>query len=389
MKAALVNQLVAEELNFLIQHHRSDPNHAPALGSNVEYYIARDEAERRALPLFARDLPPGQYEIDIGEGRGGRDIAVRDLEGTRYVIVYNIGPFKEREREFRELVICALLGVAVVAIGVGYVLSGFLARQLASLAAQVTRLVPGQGFTPLLNARMDRDVAVLAEALDTYQLKILTMLKREQAFTANVSHELRTPLTMIRTSCDLLASEPGLSQKGSDRVGYISQAVGHMREQTEGLLLLAREQDPTDVEPLKVLACVHEVVSPLCPEMARKGLALRIDIEPAATLMASRSAFCLVLANLVRNAVRYTEAGHIRVSMDMSRVVVSDSGIGISPDQMSRIFERNFRGDDAQDGFGIGLDIVRRICEQMGWRVDVTSQPARGSTFILSTQPNS
>lgn len=385
MEAALVDQLLVEELNFLIQHHRSNPEHAPAFGSNVEYYIVRNEADQRALPPYARDLKPGQYEIDIGEGRGDRDIAIRELDGTRYVIVYNIGPYEDREREFRQLVIYSLLGVVALAIALGYVLSGFLTRQLAGLAAQVASLAPDQDYRPLCNDKLDRDVAVLAEALDSYQLKIITMLKREQEFTANVSHELRTPLTMIRTSCDLLATEPALSGKGRDRVGYIRQAVQHMREQTEGLLFLAREQDPTDIEQISLSECVHDIVLPLRSEIARKGLQLQIDIAPTVTLTASRNALHLVLVNLIRNAVRYTDQGHVRVAFESERVIVSDSGVGIAPDRVTHIFERNYRVADTQEGFGIGLDIVRRICEQVGWLVEVTSQPAVGSTFALNT----
>lgn len=383
MEQALVDQLVGEELNFLIQHHRANPGHAPAFGPNVQYYIVRNAEERQALPAFVRDLAPGQYEIDIGEGRGDRDIAIRDLEGLRYVVVYNIGPYEDKEREFRELVIYALLGVGILAILLGYVLSGFLTRQLAGLTAQVSSLTPDQGYTPLCNDKLDRDVAVLAQALDMYQLKIIDMLKREQEFTANVSHEFRTPLTTIRTSCDLLATESGLSAKAGERIGYISQAVDHMREQTEALLFLARERRPDDIEEIDLSECVYDIVSPLRPEIVRKGLALHIDIEPTATLRASRAALQLVLVNLVRNAVRYTEHGYVRVAFDASCFIVSDTGIGIAADHLPRIFERNYRASDTQGGFGIGLNIVSRICAQLGWMVEVASAPAAGSTFTL------
>lgn len=387
MEQALVDQLVGEELNFLIQHYRANPHHAPAFGSNVQYYIVKNDADQQALPSFVRGLQPGQYEIDIGEGRGDRDIAIRDLDGTRFVVVYSIGPYEDREREFRKLVICSLVGVGLLAIVLGYVLSGFLTRQLMRLATQVADLKPGQSYAPLPSEGLDRDVAVLAEALDAYQLRIIGMLKREQEFTANVSHELRTPLTMICTSCDLLVTEPGLSEKGRERIGYIRQAVEHMRGQTEGLLFMAREQDPTDIEQVGLSECVHDIVSPLRSQIARKGLMLHIDIAPTATLNASRNALHLVLVNLIRNAVRYTEHGYIRVAFDGERVIVSDSGIGIAPDRVSRIFDRSYRVADTQDGFGIGLDIVRRICEQLGWVIEVSSMPAVGSSFALSISP--
>jgi signal transduction histidine kinase len=81
--------------------------------------------------------------------------------------------------------------------------------------------------------------------------------------------------------------------------------------------------------------------------------------------------------------VRYTNRGRIRVSYDAPRVIVSDSGVGIAPEHQPQLFERYFRGESTPDGLGLGLAIVRRICDDFGWKVEVQSRPGAGSTFTV------
>jgi signal transduction histidine kinase len=96
-----------------------------------------------------------------------------------------------------------------------------------------------------------------------------------------------------------------------------------------------------------------------------------------------RKALQLVLANLIKNAVRYTDRGFVRVSYDEPRLTVSDSGSGISPQHLPQVFERFYRGDVDLDGLGLGLAIVRRICDDLGWKIEVKSQPGSGSAFSI------
>jgi signal transduction histidine kinase len=91
----------------------------------------------------------------------------------------------------------------------------------------------------------------------------------------------------------------------------------------------------------------------------------------------------LALSNLIRNAVQYTERGSVRIEYDARRLRISDSGRGISVENLPHVFERHFRGDALDEGAGIGLAIVKRICEQHGWRIEVESTLLQGSTFSL------
>ena len=236
----------------------------------------------------------------------------------------------------------------------------------------------------MIQPGQDEEVAQLAHALDDYQNRITRMLRREQEFTANISHELRTPITTILTSCELLATEPNLSDRARVRTGMIEAAATRMGEQLQALLFLAREQALGIMEPVALAECVYDAVEPLCTEIYRKRLIFEVAVEPKAVLTLNRQALHTALVNLLRNAVQYTERGFIRVNFSQNRISISDSGIGIEPFYLPLLYERFFRGSTQGEGLGIGLAIVKRICDHYGWIIEVESTPGKGATFHIT-----
>ena len=209
MEDALVRQIIAEEMEFLVRHHRDDPGYVPTHGSNLKSYIIRNAQEESQIPELLRGLRPGIHEIFVGNEE--TEVQVRELGGTRYVVAYDVGLHQTRERAFKILVVIAIVVAEVAALGLGYWLSGLLVSQITNLAHAVDRLRPGEVGEPLANERQDREVATLARALDSYRASMEQMVRREQEFTANASHELRTPLTAIQTSCELLLRDAEVS----------------------------------------------------------------------------------------------------------------------------------------------------------------------------------
>lgn len=382
MEYALIDQIVSAELDFLIARHRAGWKEPPAPGPHLQYYMAREQSKQAALPEVARNLGPGHHAV--GGGVDERHVAIRDVDGMRFIVVYDAGPHELREMQFKNLLLLALATVIVIAIPLGYWLSGLLTRQLTDLSTRVSMLAPGEPHEPLTREGQDREVASLARALDDYQARMINMIRREQEFTANASHELRTPLTAIATSCELLAADPGLDQKAQRRVAFIHAAAQRMAEQIRALLFLARDQAPAGVEPVELAECATEATEPYRAEIARKGLALEIAIERGTVIELNRQALHLVLANLIKNAVQHTDHGFVRVSYAARRLTVSDSGAGIAPEHLPRVFDRHFRGDQSPDGLGLGLAIVKRICDQCHWKTEVTSSAAAGSAFSIT-----
>jgi signal transduction histidine kinase len=383
IEEAHIEQIMQTEMDYLLQRYRENHNFVPQVGSNLEKYIIHDSSEESKLPSYLQGLNYRRHKVF----RGPEEIrvAVRHSDGTKFLVAYEVGLHDQRQQELRLLIVLSLLSVVGVALVVGYLLAGVLVKQVTDLAERVRHLAPGDGQgTTMIQPGQDEEVAQLAHALDDYQNRITRMLRREQEFTANVSHELRTPITTILTSCELLATESGFSERAKVRVGMIEGAATRMGEQLQALLFLAREQSLGIMEPVALAECVYEAVEPVCSEIYRKRLNFEVAIEPKAELTLNRQALHTALVNLLRNAVQYTERGFIRVNFSESRLSISDSGIGIEPFYMPLLYERFFRGSTQGEGLGIGLAIVKRICDHYGWLIDVESTPGKGSTFHIT-----
>jgi signal transduction histidine kinase len=381
MESGLVDQLVSEEMDSLITRATFSEVGASTSGPNLQYYILRKPQDYATIAPKLRDLGPGAQRV--GTGSEEMHVAVRDVDGVRYIVAYDAAAHELREQRFRRLLLTALATAAVMSMVLGYWLAGVLTRQLTELARRVALLAPDEPHPPLELPHHDREVAALAHALDQYHARIVEMVQREQEFTANASHELRTPLTAIRTSCELLTSEPVISDKARARIDMIAAAAEQMTERIETLLFMARHERTEAAEPVGLRDCVNDAALPCRDEISRKGLAFEVPIRQDAVVKLNRRALQLVLANLIKNAVRYTECGYVRVTYDAPCLTVADSGAGIAPQHLPQLFERFYRGDHDADGSGLGLAIVRRICDDLGWKIEVQSRPGAGSSFSI------
>jgi len=382
LEETLVDQIVSEEMDFLVQHHRERPGIAREPGPNLQYYVVRTLDDLWRVPEPLRTLGAGGHEI--GSGINEQHVAVRIVDGIRFIVAYDAGPHEVREQQFKRLLLFALATIMVVAAALGYWIAGLITRQVTDLSAQVAGLDPGTPHGPLAQAGQDPEVAALAGAFDQYQQRIRELIEREQEFTGNASHELRTPLTAIRTGCELLETEPGLSDKARSRIAAIAAAAGRMTGQIEMLLFLARAQAVDARERVALADCVNAAIEPWRAELARQGLRFDNDIAPAVTVNVNRQALNLVLANLLRNAVQYTMRGGIRVHWAAPTLTVADSGPGVPPEQRAQLFDRNYRGMPGADGFGLGLAIVKRACDHCRWSIAVTAAAGGGTAFLLT-----
>ncbi|MBY0267327.1 MAG: HAMP domain-containing histidine kinase [Burkholderiales bacterium] len=379
----LVSQIVNEEMTYLVREYMRNPQvvvYEPS--PNVQYYIVRSPADRALVPQNLRTLKQGQYTL--GSGTASQFVVVRDVGSVHFIVAYDSGQHKGREQQFKQLLLIAIATVIVIAAGVGYWIAGLVTRQITGLAERVAGLDPVAPRAPLAALGQDPEVAALAQAFDDYQQRIRTLIEREQEFTGNASHELRTPLTAIRTSCELLEADASLPEKARNRIAAISAAAERMTGQIETLLFLARAQAVGEQEPVNIAEAVNDVVDPLRDEINRKGLQFDNAVDAGAQITVNPHALHLVLANLIRNAVQYTDAGRIRIDWQAPTLTVSDTGLGVPEALRERLFDRHFRGTDSSDGLGLGLAIVKRACEHCGWAIRIDSPAEGGSTFALT-----
>ncbi len=252
----------------------------------------------------------------------------------------------------------------------------------------MARLKPGQPHPSRVAAQYaDDEVGQLAGIFDAYLQQMEQFIRREQEFTADDSHELRTPLTVINGASELLLENPDLPDRARRQIERIARAGERMSQMLESLLLLARETptgEAAEQEPYQVEDVAMEVLEHHRFMVRDKPVTLRCDIVSGYQLSASRTALAIVLSNLLRNAINYTEAGEVVMQVADRQVEISDSGAGIPADELEHIFDRHYRGRNAhQAGSGIGLSIVKRICDRQHWHIDIHSEPGKGTTVTL------
>ena len=247
------------------------------------------------------------------------------------------------------------------------------------------------GRTLLLTARPleNRDGAVLA-VLDLTPIRRLETMRRD--FVANVSHELKTPLTVIGGFAETLADDDPPAPQRRQFIEAIRGSAQRMQRLVDDLLDLSRIESggwQPHIGTVDVRTLAREAAAAIAPAAQKNGVEVRVDVaDDAAAILADGTAVRQVLANLSENAVRHTSSGAItiRTRRESTRVAlsVSDTGSGIAPEHLPRIFERFYRADPARarvaGGTGLGLAIVKHLVEAHGGRVAATSAPGAGTT---------
>jgi signal transduction histidine kinase len=254
-------------------------------------------------------------------------------------------------------------------------------RPVTELASDVSHLDPSRRNERLGNRFSNREVGVIAAAFDDYMERLDRVLEREQAFTEDASHELRTPLAIIASAAELLLEEPELSQPGRERILRIRRASTQMQSLIEALLFLARGEVDGPAQPCALDQIVREAVEVVATGAAVKSLQLNVEVEPVTVAGAPVMVACVV-NNLLLNAVNFTQEGFIDVKLTPTEFTVRDTGIGIPPKDLSRIFERRYRGAQSR-GLGLGLYLVSRICQRLGWTIETSSAEGAGTIFRI------
>lgn len=276
------------------------------------------------------------------------------------------------------------------------VLSLHLLNALAVASGHFARLMLGTGD-------IERRLVETEALAERQQIKAERAEQSRRELIVNVSHELRTPAASIRGHVEslLLASEK--AETGAPAPPELRQYLGIVHRETERLgtlvdelLSLARAEAGElrlEIAPVAAGEVVEEVYQTLAP-LARRERQVTLVQEVAEGLppvLADKQRLRQVLLNLVRNAIQYTPEGGI-VSIQVERsgpahvaLCVADTGVGIAPEELERVWERFYRADEsrtrASGGFGLGLAIVRDLVQAMGGAVTAESTPGEGSRF--------
>ncbi|MCU0499869.1 MAG: HAMP domain-containing histidine kinase [Anaerolineae bacterium] len=301
---------------------------------------------------------------------------------------------REREREFlvrfqTSLIVAGVLGSGI-SIAIGILISRMIARPLHTLA-EAARAFERHEWDHRVGLHGTIEVKNVAHAFNAMADEIQHAEQLRRSLIADIAHELRTPLTVMQGN--LRAMLDGvypmeLKEVASiyDETRLLSRLVRDLHE----LALAEAGKLPLNLQPVDVQALVQHTVERFSIAAEDQQTAIAYDLmTPLPTVRADPDRLAQVLHNLIGNALRHTKGGQVRISGqgDERTLMISviDTGEGIAPEDLGRIFERFYRADPSRTrttgGSGLGLAIAKSWIEAMGGQIGVESQPGVGSRF--------
>ncbi|MGV3655493.1 MAG: sensor histidine kinase [Noviherbaspirillum sp.] len=377
IESQVVDERLAKMAGQLIARHRMGL--AQELPPEVSFFANGD------IPAPLRTAPPGVHEAVLDQ-REAQALIIED-GADRYALVQDMEEF-----EHTEFIIFSALAVGSAAsLALALLLGVATARRLASplvrLADAVERDTPPHA---LPSQAAGDEVGVLARAFARRTEALQQYLARERVFTGDVSHELRTPLTVVLGAAEVLKSRLADRPIELAAAERIRRAAADATARIAGLLQLSRAPESLDPLPTEMLGVVRAELERCQYLLAGKAVDCALDFTGPVTVAARPELAGIVVGNLLRNACQHTEQGRIRISLSPTRLIIEDSGPGIPEAVRNRLFERFVHGDAGPDaGAGLGLSIVKRVADHLGWEVWLEGCESGGSRFIVGFTPAS
>jgi signal transduction histidine kinase len=339
----------------------------------------------------------GGVHVGVANGVGFAVVPMRDGTGGMLYAIRQEPGFLVASSRFlfhfwRQLLIAGVLASAI-ALFVARWLARGMTQPLRDMAKAARRMEGGDYGQRVVTSSRD-EVGQLAVAFNRMSSELESLERVRRDLVANVSHELKTPISALRAHLENLLdgverAEPATLQvmlAQSERLGRLVDQLLELSRLESGDLPLRREE-------IRLRPLVARVLSEIAVTRARDDLELAQDVpEDLPAIYADAERVHQVLFNLLDNAVRFTPSGGtVRVTASRHNgsvdVTVADTGPGIAPEHLPRLFDRFYRIDTARSredgGTGIGLAIARSVVEAHGGRIWAESEPGKGSTFTF------
>ncbi len=386
----------------VIQQHILDQGGAPPrriVLANPNWRVIFDTREG-VLSLRGRILLPFLRE---------QATPVRAADGR--IIAYVLAPVSDTqdlsqyERDFLARVYLSMIAgsllAGTVALVVGVLIATRLTRPLRHLTSAARRLAAGERHDPL-PPPPDAELAELATAFNTMAADLEHQQQLRRQLVADIAHELRTPLSVLQLQIESI--EDGIEQPTPTVLASLAEEVRVLTRLVDDLRLLSLAdagQLSLAIAAVDAGEALEHAVTAASARARQQGINLRCE-PPAGDgpllVAADPQRLTQMLGNLVENALRYTPRGgdvtlRIAARSDMRQnghvvIEVADTGPGIPPEELTRVFDRFYRADRARaretGGSGLGLAIVQRLAEMQGGRVWATSVTGKGTSFFIA-----
>lgn len=351
------------------------------------------------LPVASQSGTPDLFTTIRRYGpNGGRAAAHRFRAENHEFVALIVEPLDSVLTELqvvRRAIYVSLPLVILIAGAGGFLLAQRSLRPLRRMASQAANMNDTTLHSGLDIGRANDELSALARAFNDLLSRLDRSFETMRRFVADASHEIRTPLAVIQGEADIALAHDRRPADYKETLATIQDEARRLSRLVDDLLSLARA-DAGPVEMRKEELYLNDLLAECCRSVQGLAGAKQIHLECSCSedvsFRGDPALLRRLILNLLDNAIRYTpEHGRVLAKLEESHgkvtMTVSDTGAGIPPEAASHVFERFYRADTVRSrqngGFGLGLSIVKWIAESHDGKVELTSEPGKGSTFTV------
>lgn len=373
--------LLRTELTQFVDRRVADPDVRWTDSDTFQLY---GPLSARAAPSEFAELPPGVHD-EVFTSTGEYVVFVTDSAEGRSVITLEISGLERAERTLTmTLGLSTGVVVALLAI-IAHFGAGWLVKPLSDIATTVASFAPNRKDQRLpLSDSAPYEAKVITEAFNEYLRRLDQFLERERSFLNMASHELRTPIAVLASSVEVEMDRRGASDDAF--LMHILTIARDMERLVSMLVVLAK--DPARLRGADEIIELAELIPSIVADHAflakHKELSFAIELEPSCKVAAPPLVARAAIGNLLRNAIENSDRGVIHiVSSNDAKVTIADPGHGMTDEEMSAVYTRLARSGETVKATGIGLELISRLCEHLGWRLAFSSERNKGTTATL------
>ncbi|GAB4353066.1 MAG: HAMP domain-containing sensor histidine kinase [Immundisolibacter sp.] len=375
-----VHQLEGD-LRWWMTHLAGTPQPAPLQLANQSRLYVVPDVPAALRPAFLAQQPRGWREVfDGGETY---HVLRYDQADRRFYLVRRASALERRERAWL-MVLAGGSGLSVLAaLLLARLMAASILEPVLRLARRVRQADPQRLPRRLAAGFAADEIGELAQAFAQRLRELNGFIANERLFTSDVSHELRTPTAVIAGAAETLLARTELLPRARRAVERIHAAAGEMQDLIDAFLALGRNADISTAPPCSVNAVVRAEVERVRQSLPVADAAPRVEEHAPLTVRCPRCLLTVAVRNLLDNALNYATGQQVHLTVTGNAVLVDNAGSTLAPADIERAFARHQRlAPDVAAGEGLGLSIVQRICERLGWQVLAQALPD-GMRFIL------
>lgn len=379
LEAVIFGEMAERQFDALIEQVEQGTYHNSDLFNGWQFYFGDGLAD---VPDEIALLPLGAHH-SVRVGDSVLQTQVGELHGRPAYLTYDITEWEDQEHRVLIMLLYGLGVVLVAALIMGFTATSAILAPVRRLSDRLAAIQPGERSLRIAQEYQGTEIGQIAAAFDKYMERLDQFVDRERSFTAAASHELRTPLSVMMGAVDVLAvnEQTAASKRAIER---IKRACSEMLAFIEATLYMSRE-DAGQIDqsaPADISAIVSRLLDDNQEQIRAHNIHVETQFDGIPALNTPSSLLQISIGNLLRNAIEHTQEGKIRIAVNSTSLTISDTGEGIPADKLQEVFDRSYT--TKAGGTGLGLNLVRRICDRFHWQIDIESDSGAGTTVKIS-----